>query len=126
MNTAQLCAPCFLELGCSTPNLPGSPSSFVPNPNQSPSQLAQNGHGFCHSPAQSYCFPGRAIQDNLLLLSDLVEDMELFGLTIDIVSVDQDKAFDWVNHDFLVQTLEAFGCGPIFTLQLLYQDICSS
>ncbi|XP_059578699.1 transposon TX1 uncharacterized 149 kDa protein isoform X1 [Alligator mississippiensis] len=78
-------------------------------------------------PEQSYCVPGRTIQDNLFLLWDLLMASELFGLDIGLISLDQEKAFDRVGHAYLFQTLEAFGFGPLFTgaLRVLYRDISS-
>lgn len=53
-------------------------------------------------PEQSYCIPDRAIQDNLFLLCYLLADVGLFSLNISLVSLDQEKTFDWVNHDFFL------------------------
>lgn len=60
-------------------------------------------------PEESYYVPSRTIHHNLLLLHGLRAAIELFGLNTDLVSMDQRKAFDQVNHSFLFLTLEAFG-----------------
>jgi len=39
----------------------------------------------------------------------LLEISKLFGLKIGIVSIDQEKAFDRVEHNYLWQTMFAFG-----------------
>ncbi|KYO21371.1 hypothetical protein Y1Q_0001599 [Alligator mississippiensis] len=78
-------------------------------------------------PEQSYCVLGRTIQDNLFLLCDLLTAAERFGLDIGLVSLDQEKAFDHIDHQYLLSTLEAFGFGPFFIVapQVLYHDASS-
>ncbi len=48
-------------------------------------------------PDQTYCIPGRLISDNIVLIRDLLEISKLFDLKMGIVSIDQEKAFDWLN-----------------------------
>jgi len=52
-------------------------------------------------PDQTYCIPGRLIYDNIVLIRDLLEISKLFGLKMGIVSIDQEKAFDRVEHTYL-------------------------
>lgn len=60
-------------------------------------------------------------QKNLFLLCKLLAATGIFGLSTGFVSLDQEKAFDQVNHDLLFHTLEAFSLVHIFTstIQLL-------
>uniref|UniRef100_H3C6P6 Reverse transcriptase domain-containing protein n=1 Tax=Tetraodon nigroviridis TaxID=99883 RepID=H3C6P6_TETNG len=64
---------------------------------------------------QTYCIPDRSIMDNIFLIRDLIDvcraDMDYhFG----IVCLDQEKAFDRVDHSYLFSTLRAFGFGDGF------------
>ena len=73
---------------------------------------------------QTYCVPERTIMDNLFLVRDVID----FGLMnndrLGILSIDQEKAFDRVDHGYLFNTLAAFGCGDKFVgwLRLLYNE----
>uniref|UniRef100_H3BW47 Reverse transcriptase domain-containing protein n=1 Tax=Tetraodon nigroviridis TaxID=99883 RepID=H3BW47_TETNG len=73
---------------------------------------------------QTYCIPDRSIMDNISLIRDLIDvcraDMDYhFG----IVCLDQEKAFDRVDHSYLFSTLRAFGFGDGFIawVSLLYR-----
>lgn len=74
---------------------------------------------------QSYCVPGRSILDNLFLMRDVFDVCKTYGLNTGIISVDQEKAFDRVDHNFLFATLRAFGLGEHFLkwVKLLYYDV---
>ncbi len=76
---------------------------------------------------QSYCIPGRTIFDNVFLIQDLISFAKLHKINIGFVSLDQEKAFDQVDHGFLFKCLEDFGFGPsiIAYIRLLYTDTYS-
>ncbi|CAM2118585.1 unnamed protein product [Caretta caretta] len=73
-------------------------------------------------PDQTYTIPDRSIFDNLFLVRDLLELGRRDGLSFALRSLDQEKAFDTVEHGYLLSTLRAFGFGPQFVgfLQVLY------
>ncbi|CAM2110706.1 unnamed protein product [Caretta caretta] len=73
-------------------------------------------------PDQTYTVPGRSIFDNLFLVRDLLELRRRDGLSFSLLSLDQEKAFDRVDHGYLLSTLQAFGFGPQFVsfLRVLY------
>ncbi|KAI4884328.1 hypothetical protein NFI96_003224 [Prochilodus magdalenae] len=73
---------------------------------------------------QAYCVPGRSILDNISLVRDVLEVAGLecpFGL----ISLDQEKAFDRVEHQYLWDTFGAFGFSPRFVsmVRVLYCNI---
>ncbi|CAM2113700.1 unnamed protein product [Caretta caretta] len=73
-------------------------------------------------PDQTYTVPGRSIFDNLFLVRDLLELERREDLSFALLSLDQEKAFDRVDHGYLLGTLQAFGFRPQFVsfLQVLY------
>jgi exonuclease III len=76
---------------------------------------------------QSYCVPGRHIADNIRLISDVVEYANECDIPLGIISLDQRKAFDRVHHEYLTNTLKAFGFGDYFLqcINTLYTDVTS-
>ncbi|KAI4876819.1 hypothetical protein NFI96_007221, partial [Prochilodus magdalenae] len=74
---------------------------------------------------QTYCVPGRSITDNISLVRDVLEVSSILGVDSGLVSLDQEKAFDRVEHQYLWDTLEAFGFSPSFSamVKVLYRDV---
>ncbi|CAM2104916.1 unnamed protein product [Caretta caretta] len=73
---------------------------------------------------QTYTILGQNIFNNLYLVWDLLELGCKDGLSFALLSLDQEKTFDRVNHGYLLGTLSVFGFGPQFVgfLQVLYAD----
>lgn len=74
---------------------------------------------------QSYCIPDRTIRDNLFLIRDVIDLAEKENLSFGIFAIDQEKAFDRVDHGYLEATLKAFGFGEglVSWVNLLYHDV---
>ena len=74
---------------------------------------------------QTYCVPGRLITDNVHLIRDVLNLSSSLGTKLGLVSLDQEKAFDRVEHHYLWQTLKGFGfsSGLIAKIQALYGDV---
>lgn len=74
---------------------------------------------------QSYCVPGRSIFDNIYFIRDLFDVSKILGIDMGLISLDQEKAFDRVEHDYLWKTLQAFGFSSDFIgyIKVLYNDI---
>ncbi|KAI3353605.1 hypothetical protein L3Q82_004810 [Scortum barcoo] len=81
---------------------------------------------------QTYCVPGRSMVDNIYLIRDVLEVSSSLGINTGLISLDQEKAFDRVEHNFLWKVMERFGFSAGFTAKikepLIYGarlDVCS-
>lgn len=63
--------------------------------------------------------PGRTIFSNLQLGRDVLDMIDKTYEAGILVTLDQEKAFDRVDHDFLLRTLSKFGFGPVFCQWIL-------
>ncbi|KAK3526232.1 hypothetical protein QTP70_018273, partial [Hemibagrus guttatus] len=74
---------------------------------------------------QTYCVPNRSIIDNVSLIRDILDISRSLAVDLGLISLDQEKAFDRVEHQYLWKTLEAFGLSPslIAMMKVLCQDV---
>ncbi|KAJ3581518.1 hypothetical protein NHX12_016558 [Muraenolepis orangiensis] len=74
---------------------------------------------------QTYCVPGRSMVDNVHLIRDVLEVSSSLGINTGLISLDQEKAFDRVEHSFLWKVMEKFGfsAGFIAKIKVLYNKI---
>lgn len=79
------------------------------------------------SPCQACAVPGRSIFANLTLIRDVFEYAQLKRIGGAFISLDQEKAFDRVQHRYLFQILELLKLAPDFirSIQLLYSNLSS-
>lgn len=66
-----------------------------------------------------------SIFDNISLVRDILDVSKLFNLDCSFISLDQEKAFDRVEHNYLWKTLAAFGFCQDFVemIKMLYTDV---
>ena len=76
---------------------------------------------------QTCSVPGRSIFSNLQLIHDVLDMIDKTNETGILVTLDQEKAFDRVDHQFLMRVLSKFGFGPTFCgwVSLFYRDVFS-
>ncbi|KAK3509384.1 hypothetical protein QTP70_032402, partial [Hemibagrus guttatus] len=74
---------------------------------------------------QSYCVPDGSIFNNIYLIRDILDVSRLLGLQTGLIFLDQEKAFDRVEHEYLWKVLETFGFNPGFIamIKVLYCEI---
>ncbi|CAB3976933.1 Hypothetical predicted protein [Paramuricea clavata] len=63
---------------------------------------------------QTCGIPGRTISENLMLMRDLIEYADWADISLALLSLDQEKAFDRVDWSFLQRILHTFGFGNSF------------
>ena len=75
------------------------------------------------SPEQTFAVKGRSIQDNLHLIREVLEGIE-DDTEAALISLDQSKAFDRVDHRFLATVLETAGFKPEFRrwISMMYHN----
>ena len=73
------------------------------------------------------CIPGRNISCNIHNLIDIIKYANTKNIQAAILFLDQEKAFDRVNYDFLIKTLNHFNFGEYFTnwVKIMLKDITS-
>ena len=69
---------------------------------------------FIVDPDQTCSVPGQRISSNLHILRDILDYINRTNETGILISLDQEKAFDRVNHTFLQHLLVRLGFGPSF------------
>ena len=77
---------------------------------------------------QTCSCPGRSILDNNHLLRNIEAYVEQKDLECAFISLDQEKAFDRVEYDFMFMCLQKYGFGEslIRWIMVLYTDILSA
>ena len=70
------------------------------------------------------CVKGRKIDTTIHTIRDLIQLAEEKNLEAAFIFLDQEKAFDRVNHDFLYKVMEKFNIGKNYInwVQKLYQN----
>lgn len=79
------------------------------------------------NPDQTCGVKGRAGSFNLLLIRDIISWVEERDLPLCILSLDQEKAFDRVNHEFLFKVSEKMNVGERFIswVRVFYNKVYS-
>ena len=74
-------------------------------------------------PKQTFAVKGRSIQDNLHLIREVLEGIK-DDTEAALISLDQSKAFDRVDHQFLASVLETAGFEPEFCrwISMMYHN----
>ena len=74
-------------------------------------------------PEQNYAVKGRSIQDNSHLVREILEEIKDDDPAA-VINLDQSKAFDRVDHQFLATVLENAGFEPEFRkyISILYHN----
>ena len=74
-------------------------------------------------PEQTYAVKGRSIQDNLHLIREFLKGIK-DSTEAALISLDQSKAFDRVDHRFLASVLETAGFQPGFCrrISMMYHN----
>ena len=80
------------------------------------------------SEEQNCSVPGRTIFNNLFLIRDAITLNKQKNTSFYILQVDQEKAFDKIDHDFLFKTMDKMGFSNIFInfIKILYKNNTST
>ncbi|KAJ3605908.1 hypothetical protein NHX12_027951, partial [Muraenolepis orangiensis] len=73
----------------------------------------------------TYCVPGTSMVYNVHLIRDVLEVSSSLGINTGLISLDQEKAFDRIEHSFIWKVMEKFGfsAGFIAKIKVLYNKI---
>ena len=66
-------------------------------------------------PDQAGFIPNRSIMDHIKLATAIINYAEVTEENGAIVALDQEKAYDKINHEYLWSTLKAFNLPDFFT-----------
>ena len=71
-----------------------------------------------------YSIPGRNIQNHTHLIRDIIHYSTQKDTQLAILSIDQQKAFDRVDHTWLMKTIDAYNLGPYFKtwIKIIYNN----
>lgn len=75
---------------------------------------------------QNYYIPDREIRDDTTLIRDYLDISNVLGLNFGLISLDQEEAFDRVEHQYLCNTWKAFGFSSGFIAMTKTLNIESS
>lgn len=80
------------------------------------------------SPTQTAYVPKRQVTDNNFLLDKIIQLANRLEENLFILSLDAQKAFDSVDHEYMYKTLKSFGFGEEFihTIKTIYNDLSAS
>jgi hypothetical protein len=79
-----------------------------------PDIIGEHQHGFMQ---------GKGIQEPSLLATHLIQDSQQTSQPLQLVSLDIEKAFDWISHKVIVQALRAFGVPEILIQALRHYTL---
>ena len=76
---------------------------------------------------QTSSVPGRSILDNCHLFRNIIDYIDEKPCNISFISLDQEKAFDYINHEYMFSCLESYNISPVFInwVKTLYNNINS-
>ncbi len=74
---------------------------------------------------QTYCIPNRLISDNIILIRDVLDLSSSLGCELGLISIDQEKAFDRVEHQYCGKRWKCLVLVQVFIamIQVLYRNI---
>jgi len=80
------------------------------------------------SPTQTAYVTKRQVSDNTFLLDKIIQLANKTEENLFILSLDAQKAFDSVDHEYMYRTLKSFGFGDEFiaTIRTIYNDLTAS
>lgn len=77
---------------------------------------------------QTCCVPNRDISDTISSIRDIIDYCSIENIECYIMKIDQEKAFDKIDHQYILEVVRKFGFGENFVkwISIFYKDIISS